>query len=563
MPMNTHVLLVTETWLTSGSFPTNWSQFHLYGSKVPGAFNRGSGGITAFVSPSCPFSVSQLPSYNAHTLSLKVGTLTVHCVYLPPPLSSDKVLSLLRSLPVTSDTILCGDFNARFGSLLGDTNANPRGTSLLPWLEESSFSILNESLAFGTPTFTTFRRQQEVHSIIDLFLTNIGEAALLHPQLVVESDLSLGSDHRLMTAMEALEIEEKAAFWACFVNPFELLLLLWLVSLSGLVSAPPGVCPDIDAINDSLNQCLYESLDSSIGVKSGRPGHWKKYWTQEIEDAARERDTMYSRWRWASRFAKVETWNLYQAAHRRFRSLVQAAKRRSWNQFCSDLEKDFSKATAAIKRIKRNKECSATYSHPDGPTASVNTMASHLASVYDGSLLNNASRLAAPSNFSDLPYDVSTADLGLFDADTLVSLIKRLPNGKAPGPDHLKAEMLKALASDIAPVLSLLFTLCSQWSYTPALWRHAQVFPIYKKGDVSDPANFRPISLTSVMRKLFEFSLMPALDEHSPALDVAQGGFRPQRSPLDQALCLHDLMHDYFLTTTTTCGCFPRHQISV
>ncbi|CEP08446.1 hypothetical protein, partial, partial [Parasitella parasitica] len=114
--------------------------------------------------------------------------------------------------------------------------------------------------------------------------------------------------------------------------------------------------------------------------------------------------------------------------------------------------------------------------------------------------------------------------------------------------DHLKAEMLKALAPDIAPVLSLLFTLCYQWSYTPALWRQAQVFPIHKKGDAADPANFRPISLTSVMRKLFEFALMPALDEHSPALDVAQGGFRPQRSPLDQALCLHDLIHDYYLT---------------
>ncbi|KAK4521576.1 uncharacterized protein ATC70_006900, partial [Mucor velutinosus] len=294
---NTHVLLVTETWLTSGSFPTNWSQFHLYGSKVPGAFNRGSGGITAFVSPSCPFSVSQLPSYNAHTLSLKVGTLTVHCVYLPPPLSSDKVLSLLRSLPVTSDTILCGDFNARFGSLLGDTNANPRGTSLLPWLEESSLSILNESLAFGTPTFTTFRRQQEVHSIIDLFLTNIGEAALLHPQLVVESDLSLGSDHRLMVLTferqwKLSKLRKKRPL-GLLRESFRTSVAPLVGSLSGLVSAPPGVCPDIDAINDSLNQCLYESLDSSIGVKSGRPGHWKKYWTQEIEDAARERDTMY------------------------------------------------------------------------------------------------------------------------------------------------------------------------------------------------------------------------------------------------------------------------------
>ncbi|KAL0140447.1 hypothetical protein V8B55DRAFT_1095450 [Mucor lusitanicus] len=57
----------------------------------------------------------------------------------------------------------------------------------------------NEHLAYGIPTFTTFRRrQQEVSSIIDLFLTNIGDSAFLDPQLVIESDLSLGSDHRLM-----------------------------------------------------------------------------------------------------------------------------------------------------------------------------------------------------------------------------------------------------------------------------------------------------------------------------------------------------------------------------
>lgn len=33
-----------------------------------------------------------------------------------------------------------------------------------------------------------------------------------------------------------------------------------------------------------------------------------------------------------------------------------------------------------------------------------------------------------------------------------------------------------------------------------------------------------------------------------PQLDVAQGGFRPRRSPLDQALCLHDLIADYTRT---------------
>ncbi|KAL9537368.1 hypothetical protein PS6_011748, partial [Mucor atramentarius] len=148
------------------------------------------------------------------------------------------------------------------------------------------------------------------------------------------------------------------------------------------------------------------------------------------------------------------------AAHRRFRSLVQAAKRRSWKQFCSALESDFSKATTAIKRIKRNKESSPTYRHPDGPAASVAHMGSHLASVYNGFLLTTATRPAAPpANDSALPFRVP-ADMSLFDVDTLVSHIKRLPTRKAPGPDHIKAEMLKSLVHEIAPVLSLLFTLC-------------------------------------------------------------------------------------------------------
>ena len=568
--LDTHVLLITETWLTSGSFPTDWSQYHLYGSKVPGAFNRGSGGITAFVSPSCPFSVSQLPSYNPHTLSLKVGTLTVHCVYFPPPLSSDKVLSALSSLPMTRDTIICGDFNARLGSLTGDATVNARGNALKPWLDEYYFSVLNASLAFGVKTYSSFRRQQEMSSIIDLFLTNIGEAALVDPKLVVESDLSLGSDHRLMclTFEYVPPPDDTVSLGDSGLAPrrqwklskltkeqplgllresFRSSVAPLVDTLSGLVSGSPGARPDIDALNDSLNHCLYKSLDSSLGVKSGRPGYWKKYWTDEIQEAARERDRRYSRWRYALGYTKIECWLLYKQAHQRFRSLVQAAKRRSWRKFCDTLERDFSKATAAIKRIKRNKESTATYSHPDGPAASVATMGSHLASVYNGSLLSTADRHATPSGFdSELPFCLP-ADMSMFDTDTLVSCIKRLPTRKAPGPDHIKAEMLKALVSEIAPVLSLLFSLCYQWSYTPALWRQAQVFPIFKKGDASDPGNYRPISLTSVVRKLFEFCLMPALDEHSPALDIAQGGFRPQRSPLDQALCLHDLMHDYFL----------------
>jgi hypothetical protein len=33
-------------------------------------------------------------------------------------------------------------------------------------------------------------------------------------------------------------------------------------------------------------------MDESIGSKAPRPGHWKKYWTTDLEAAAQERDRL-------------------------------------------------------------------------------------------------------------------------------------------------------------------------------------------------------------------------------------------------------------------------------
>ena len=38
----------------------------------------------------------------------------------------------------------------------------------------------------------------------------------------------------------------------------------------------------------------------------------------------------------------------------------------------------------------------------------------------------------------------------------------------------------------------------------PSEWLKANVSPIFKKGEKSDPANYRPISLTCILCKIFE-----------------------------------------------------------
>jgi hypothetical protein len=504
----------------------------LYGTKVVNANNRGSGGVSALISPNCPFSVSQLLSFNAYTLSIKVDKVNVHCVYFPPSLSNDLVLSSLRSLPMHADTIICGDFNARLGDLTGDNITNPRGTALKPWIEESGLQVLNASLTYGIATFCTFRQNTELSSIIDQFLSNIPSWNMVSPSLVVASGLSLGSDHRLLTLsfdydsflgscgshlgsggngigssgadsglaprrlwnLSRLQEKDPLNLFQCKFRSFVVPLASKLSSL--VASTTPRNQPDIDGLNTSLKDCLYQALDESIGAKSPHSSgkRWQRYWTPELQAAAHERDRCYGRWRYTLDVDKAYWWQKHKEAHRSFHRLVSAAKRLSWKNFCDSLEKDFSIATGSLARIKRRRECSATYAHPDGPQASVDAMSAHLASVYDGSLLTSATRPTPPPPAlrSAIPYplpDSSDSDF-LLDVDSLEASIARLPNHKVPGSDNLKVEMLKAISKDLTPVLSSLFSLCYQWSYTPSLWRVANVFPIHKKGNPSDPSNY-------------------------------------------------------------------------
>ncbi|KAG1078425.1 hypothetical protein G6F40_016712 [Rhizopus arrhizus] len=63
-------------------------------------------------------------------------------------------------------------------------------------------------------------------------------------------------------------------------------------------------------------------------------------------------------------------------------------RRATWKQFCETLSSGpLSDTTATIKRIRRNRTMSPSYSHPEGPTVAATTMANHLKQVFSGSSL--------------------------------------------------------------------------------------------------------------------------------------------------------------------------------
>ena len=60
----------------------------------------------------------------------------------------------------------------------------------------------------------------------------------------------------------------------------------------------------------------------------------------------------------------------------------------------------------------------------------------------------------------------------------------------------------------------------------PSKWKLARVAAIFKKSNQLDPANYRPLSMLSLPRKLLKSQFCPVLDEHLQT----QSGFRKGRS---------------------------------
>jgi len=108
-------------------------------------------------------------------------------------------------------------------------------------------------------------------------------------------------------------------------------------------------------------------------------------------------------------------------------------------------------------------------------------------------------------------------------------LLSNLDERKAPGPDGISPAILKNLRPSISSSLRYIFQHSLDTGCVPTDWRCANVSPVYKKGNRSDPANYRPISLTAVCCKIMEHvivsSVMNHLDNHQ-ALHPNQHGFR-------------------------------------
>ena len=79
----------------------------------------------------------------------------------------------------------------------------------------------------------------------------------------------------------------------------------------------------------------------------------------------------------------------------------------------------------------------------------------------------------------------------------------------------------------------------------PESWTTGLVIPIFKKGDPTDPSNYRGITLVSSLGKVYTKLLNDRLEKYAESYGImksSQGGFRKNNSTIDQVFVLQTLI---------------------
>ena len=176
-----------------------------------------------------------------------------------------------------------------------------------------------------------------------------------------------------------------------------------------------------------------------------------------------------------------------------------------------------------------------------------------------------AENFSMNSNLDDsgisLPVFPSRTNLKLHDISVTPKMVRKvimdLDLSKASGPDCIPVVVLKNCKPQLSYILAELFNKClKEFCCFPDCWKVSSVVPVFKNvAERSSAKNYRPVSLLSVLSKVFERLVNNRIVDHLEKCGLFsdfQYGFRSSRSTADLLTVVSDRIARAFNTSGAT-----------
>ena len=451
--------------------------------------------------------------------------LLVGCLYRSPsdPCSvetkqnneklNDLIIEMTRD---RSHVLITGDFN--FPDIDWVNELSP------PEVQASNFmEAIRESFLSQHVKVPTHYRSDQNPNILDLIFTS--EESMIDS---IRHEAPLGKSHHqtLCFVFKCYsENSKKSDTRYCYAKG-DYKKLKEIVGSSNLVEEIKHL--DVSDAWDKLKKVVLNAVELCVPkVKSG-PGKQKALWMNpEVMKKLKKKKQSYKQY---LRTKEGQDYQYYTRARNQAKSACRAAVRKYEKNIAKNAKKTpkgiFAYAKSKTKTKTGIADLKSGHGKATTDTEKANVLNGFFTSVFTDENLTDIPKCEKHPVDRDL-------DSVIFSKETVSKRLANLNPNKSPGNDGFHPKVLKELSKELGEAVAIIFQKSHDTGKLPKDWKEAQVTPIFKKGDKSEPGNYRPVSLTSVLCKVMEGIIRDNVINHlkrNKLLSDCQHGFISGRS---------------------------------
>ena len=452
----------------------------------------------------------------------------VHCVYRSPNSTTDmsaEVKNYIRSIP--NNSILVGDFNYPEVDWSTLTCMNSQSKE---FLDAVSNSFLNQHVNFPT-NFTPRPGGHVTETCIDLVLTN--EDNLIAS---VKPMSKLGASHHTMVQVEIVvpsninETKEMIPDYgkADFRGMREKLDAIdWKSYLSDFNTEDSWML-----LKGKVTELIEESVPKKLRRNNSKP-----LWMQRnVMRVLRKKKRL---WKQYTESKEYQSYLAYKNVQRTANSIVRKAKKTFERKLASDRKKN---PKAFYSYISNRCKVQPKVGPLKDENGQVQTDDSQQAQILNNQFVSAFTR----EDLSSIPTPTQVFNPEMGNPLKMVNITPKMVDDKikllkpgASGPDRISPRLLRELSSQLSLPISIIFNKSLTECVVPKDWKLSNVTSIFKKGDKTIAANYRPISLTCLICRVMESILRDCILLHLQEYQLiakSQHGFLPHLSCLTNLL---------------------------
>lgn len=279
-------------------------------------------------------------------------------------------------------------------------------------------------------------------------------------------------------------------------------------------------------------------------MKLAQPPRRRKHrwWNTTCDQAIEER---ISAWKKFSSNKTQEKWEEFLKTQKQSSKTIRKEKRNYDNSRLKEIQQDFTKNNTRnfYRTFRENitgyQPPSLCFRRHDGSLeTNTNKNCNILAQYFHE--LHNCNPPIEKLQFENTTPNPDSTPPSLTE---IREIIKQLKNNRAPGEDGIIAEFWKLEDEHITTQIHRILTDIWNTEEIPTEWKTAIIHPLHKKGDKTEPNNYRGISLLPVTYKILSKALSNRLESQADyQIGEYQAGFRKGRSCIEQIWNLKNIL---------------------